>query len=329
MDPLVSVVVPCRNEATHISGCLDSLLENDYPRVEILVVDGLSQDGTREVIGDYAKHYSNIQLLDNPGQITAKALNIGIRQARGDYIMVAGAHASFPAGYISGLMSYLKQLDGVGVGGSMVTHSDHSTIGNSIARVLSNRVGVGNSMFRLGTNQPISVDTVPFGIYHRDVFRQAGLYDERLVRNQDIEFSKRIIHRVGKLFLVPTIQCHYYFKGRYGLLARSNFRNGLWNILAVYITRNFRSISFRHVVPALFLLLILLTLFLGLFVQGVFLLLLFLAGAGYLLLLAITAIRINNRQTSVPAIIWSFIVLHFSYGCGSLVGLVSLPFRRF
>lgn len=329
MDALVTIVVPCRNERSHISRCLDSLLGNDYPRLEILVVDGLSRDGTREVLRSYAERYPSIQLLDNPKQITARALNIGIRQARGEYIMVAGAHASFPADYISGLMKYLEQLDAVGVGGSMVTHSDHTTIGHSIARVLSNRVGVGNSMFRLGTREPVSVDTVPFGIYHRDVFYRAGLYDERLVRNQDIEFSKRIIRKVGKLFLVPTIRCDYYFKGRYGLLARSNFQNGLWNIMAVYLTRKFRSISFRHIVPALSLLFILISLILGLFVDGGFLLILLLAGAGYLLLLFITAIRINDSQTSVPAIMWSFIVLHFSYGFGSLAGLLSLPFRRY
>jgi len=133
---------------------------------------------------------------------------------------------------------------------------------------------------------------------------------------------------VGRLFLVPTLQCHYYFKGRYGLLARSNFHNGLWNILAVYITGKFRSISFRHFVPALFLLFILISLTLGLFVDGLFLLILLLAGAGYLLLLATTALYIDDSQTSVPAIVWSFIVLHFSYGFGSLVGLLSLPFRR-
>ncbi len=325
MSALVSVVVPCRNERPYIGSCLDSLMGNDYNSLEIIVVDGLSDDGTREVLSGYEQNHANIRVFDNPAFITPTGLNKGIARARGSYIMVAGAHTTFPENYISTLVQHLEHLDAAGVGGSMITRSDDSVIGQSIAKTLSNRMGVGNSLFRLNMKHPVSVDTVPFGLYKRHVFDRVGYYDERLVRNQDIEFSKRIIRRVGKLYLIPTIRCHYYFKGGYDLLARSNFRNGLWNILAVYFTGNVFSISLRHVVPLLFMIFIFAGIVLGLmghtFMYGLILAVLLV----YMGMLLITAFRINDRSTSVGAIMWSFIVLHFSYGFGSLAGLVNLP----
>lgn len=325
MGELVSVVVPCRNEENHIALCLDSLLANDHPQKEILVVDGMSTDHTRSVVSQYVSRHDNVGLLDNPAGITAAALNTGIHRAAGTYIMVAGAHASFPPHYISTLLKYLQESEAVGVGGSMVTRANGGTIGHSIARVLSNKVGVGNSLFRLGAGEFLSVDTVPFGIYHRRVFEQVGGYDERLVRNQDIEFSRRVTRQMGPLYLVPRVACCYYFKGKYGLLGRSNLKNGLWNVFVAGITRRLSAVSPRHFVPLLAILLILATFFLGWWVHETFWMLLAAMGAGYLSLVLLTAIRINNRRTSIPAILWAFIVLHFSYGLGSLLGVLALP----
>ncbi len=322
---MVSVVVPCRNEENYIALCLDSLLANDYPHKELLVVDGMSTDQTRSVVNQYVSRHDNVVLFDNPAGITAAALNTGIRQAAGTYIMVAGAHASFPPHYISTLLKYLRESEAVGVGGSMVTRANGGTIGHSIARVLSNKVGVGNSLFRLGAGEPLSVDTVPFGIYHRRVFERVGGYDERLVRNQDIEFSRRVTRQMGPLYLVPRVTCCYYFKGKYGLLGRSNLRNGLWNVLVAGITRRLSAVSPRHFVPLLGILLILTSAFLGWWVHEAFWMLLAALGAGYLTLVLLTAIRINNRRTSMAAILWAFIVLHFSYGLGSLLGVLGLP----
>lgn len=322
---MVSVVVPCRNEENYIALCLDSLLANDYPHKEILVVDGMSTDHTRRVVNQYVSRHDNVELLDNPAGITAAALNTGIHRAAGSYIMVAGAHASFPPHYISTLLQYLQGSEAVGVGGSMITRANDGTIGHSIARVLSNKVGVGNSFFRLGASGPLAVDTVPFGIYHRRVFERVGGYDERLVRNQDIEFSRRVTRQMGPLYLVPQVTCSYYFKGKYGLLARSNLKNGLWNVLVAGITRRLSAVSPRHFVPLLGILLILATFFLGWWVHEAFWLILAAMGVGYLSLVLLTAIRINNHQTSMPAILWAFISLHFSYGLGSLLGVLSLP----
>src|SRR2546428_5121823 len=109
--PLVSIVVPCRNEAEYIRPLLDSILANHYPgdRLEVLVVDGMSDDATRDVIASYARRHPSIRLLDNPKRITPCALNLGITRARGAIIMRMDAHAYFPPNYISDLVDWLEQ----------------------------------------------------------------------------------------------------------------------------------------------------------------------------------------------------------------------------
>lgn len=324
MKRMVSVVVPCRNEAGFIGRCLDSLLENDHPQKEILVVDGESQDGTRDILQRYEREYPQLRLLNNTGIITSKALNKGIQEARGEYIMIAGAHSVFPKNYIRGLLDHLDKLEAAGVGGRMITRANASPAGHSIARVLSNPIGVGNAVFRLKYHKPVAVDTIPYGIYRRKVFRIAGSYDERLVRNQDIEFSKRVLRLVGKLYLIPAVSCDYHFKGKYRFLAGSSFRNGLWNILTIYITRKLSSISFRHLVPLLFLISLLILAALSVWLSPVFIWPLLFVATAYVVLITITAFRINQRSTSFWHILWSFVVLHFSYGWGSLLGLFHL-----
>jgi len=320
-ERLVSIIIPCKDERDYVGKCIDSLLDNDYPQKEILVVDGQSGDGTRQLLEQYQASYPQVRLIDNPDRITPIALNKGIESARGDYIMIAGAHAAFPKNYIRDLLAYMERLDAAGVGGSLVTRADNTTTGTSIARVLSNRMGVGNSLFRVGIDKPVSVDTIPFGLYKKEAFEKAGNYDERLVRNQDIELSGRIKRQVGPLYLVPSVSCDYFMKGKYRQLARSGFRNGLWNILVVYLTRNLFSISFRHVVPLFFMLFILANLLLGVAVSSLFFVPLAFVLLIYGALLMITAQRINDPPASLTAIIKAFILLHFSYGLGSLAGL--------
>src|SRR5690348_13740539 len=100
--PFVSIIIPCRNERDHIVACLDSVLANDYPleRMEVLVVDGASDDGTRDLLAAYAEQHPMVHWLDNPRRITPVALNIGIRHARGDVIMRMDAHSRYPRNYV-------------------------------------------------------------------------------------------------------------------------------------------------------------------------------------------------------------------------------------
>ncbi|MFP4041780.1 MAG: glycosyltransferase family 2 protein [Bacteroidales bacterium] len=324
MQKKVSVIIPCRNEKKYISRCLDSILNNKYESIEIIVVDGASEDGTREILESYQQRYNNIRIFTNTRKITPVSMNIGVKNATGDYIMIAGAHSSFPPGYISGLINFLgEHPDAAGAGGIMKTVSEDSSASQHIQKVLSDNFGVGNSLFRIGSRVSVKVDTLPYGIYHKSVFNKAGLYNERLIRNQDIEWSKRVLKTAGNLYLVPSVKCYYYFRSNFIHLARSGFKNGCWNVLTTYITKNVASLSLRHFIPLVFILGIVLPLMAAI-VLPAFAWLAIVVFVVYFILMLWRSLYLSGRRLETPLILWSFIVLHFSYGTGSLVGLFSV-----
>ncbi len=322
--PQVSVIIPCRNEKELIGRCIDSVVNSDYPSgsLEILPVDGMSEDGTRERVLRYAEKYHNIKLLDNPKKHTPAALNIGIKNCSGDFIIIMSAHASFPAEYI---LKCVKSLSVGGVdcvGGILATLPCGSgPLPAAIALALSHPFGVGNSYFRTGAGSAMAVDTVPYGCYRRDVFDRIGLFDERLIRNQDIEFNKRLIKSGGKILLVPDIISYYYARGTFGGLWRNNFDNGKWVILTSYFTGGVSSLSLRHFVPLMFLFYLLL-----LPIAACFSLYAVLPLAIYLALSVYFSIRLALKNDDIglaACIILSFFILHVSYGTGSIAGIFS------
>ena len=227
--PLVSVVVPCRNEERHIAQCLDSILACDFPqeRLEILVVDGCSDDGTRAILARYAERYARIHVLDNPKRITPTALNIGVLAARGEIIMRMDAHVIYPASYISQLVGALEETGADNVGGIIATlPGDDSATARAIAVGLSHPLGVGNSYFRVGSRERRWTDAVSFGCYRRQVFERIGLFDEELVRNQDDEFDLRLIKHGGRVLLLPEVVSQYYARRSLRQVARMFYQYG-------------------------------------------------------------------------------------------------------
>ena len=260
---MLSVICPVYNEEKYIKKCVESIIAQDYPMdaLEVLFVDGMSIDATRRVIEDYSQRYSFIRLLDNPWRVVPCAMNIGVREAKGEIIMRLDAHASYPNDYFSVLTSQVKSLKADNVGVVCKTDVLHKTSKTlAIREVLGNRFGVGNSTFRTGIDCVMEVDTVPFGCWPADVFQRFGFYDERLIRNQDIELCKRIIRGGGKIYIVPNTCCTYYARETFKALAKNNYGNGKWNILTVFYTKHFSSLSVRHFVPLFFLLSLLLPL---------------------------------------------------------------------
>lgn len=328
---MLSVIVPIYNEEKYIAKCLDSILEQDYPKedMELLLCDGMSKDRTREIIAEYQKKYPWIQLLDNPQRIAPCAMNVGIKAAKGDIIMRLDAHASYENNYFSALVKALGEYGADNVGAVCKTDVLNKTPKTlAIREVLSNKFGVGNSTFRTGIKGAQEVETVPFGCWKREVFDKYGMYDTRLVRNQDIELNKRIIRGGGKIVIIPDTFCTYLARENYKALAKNNYGNGKWNILTVYYTKEMRSLSVRHFVPLAFVLSLIVPTIVGFFwwpafcVSGLALLM-------YLLALgAISAKLAVSKGLNFCYLLCSFVVLHVSYGWGSLMGILKLPFTK-
>ncbi|MCD8045020.1 MAG: glycosyltransferase family 2 protein [Bacteroides sp.] len=275
---ILSVICPVYNEIKYIDACIHSILLQDYPQenIEILFVDGMSTDGTRDLINGYAKSNPFIRLVDNPRRIVPIAMNIGIRASKGDIIIRLDAHALYPTNYFSALVRQLVALDIDNVGAACrtgVLNKNQKTL--AIKEVLSNRFGVGNSTFRLGVDKVMEVNTVSFGCWRKDVFGKYGYYDERLMRNQDIELNKRIIRGGGHICLIPDTYSTYLARETFRGIARNNYLNSKWNILTVFYTKQFSSLSIRHFIPLLF--------FVISFLSGVVIFLLFTAYCNYFL----------------------------------------------
>jgi len=320
----ISIIIPILNEEKYIAKCLDSIIESDYDKdkMEVLLIDGGSTDKTVEIIKKYQIKYPFFKLLTNEKKIVPVAMNIGIKNAQGEYIIRLDAHSSYPQDYVKKLIYWHKKLNADNVGGVVITEiKNKSLTSNAIKNVLSDKLGVG-SAFRSGVKEIKEVDTVPFGCYKRDIFDKVGLYDERLVRNQDIELNKRIKKAGGKIYLIPEIKCTYYSRENFKDLAKNNFNNGLWNVLTAFYTNSLSSLSLRHFVPMFFVLSLIITLLLG-FVNKIFFYLFLMIFGSYLTIISIRSFQIK-KETDFFHQIFAFLVLHFSYGVGSLVGIFKI-----
>ncbi len=326
--PFVSVIIPCRNEARYIAACLDSIVSNDYPRnrLEVLVIDGMSDDGTRETIDEYSCRYPFIRRLDNPKRITPAGLNIGVRSAGGAIIIRMDSHARIGGDYIRRSVMGLCQYHVDNIGGVMHTLPQQDTlIGRGIAASLAHRFGVGNSWFRVHPSKPTYVDTVFGGCYHRDVFKRIGLFNEELQRTQDFEFNARLRRAGGRILLLPEIVSYYYAKAELGPFWRYNFNNGVWAVVP-FARSHVVPVSWRHLVPLVFVTTLLSSAILSPLSGAARVLGLVVLGA-YLLTAAVVSAQIARRESEprlLPLMPVVFAALHVSYGLGSLWGVIQI-----
>lgn len=319
----VSVIIPVRNEERYIGGCLESVLRNDYDRqsLEVIVVDGCSDDGTRTIIQELAREHPCITMLENPDRTVPYAMNIGIEASRGELLMRMDAHTLYPPDYIRKLVDWHRRLDADNVGAVCETGVLNVTKTSvALRKIMSDPLGVGNSYFRTGVAGVRQVDTVPFGCYRRSVFEKIGNYDTRLTRNQDIELNKRLVRSGGRIFLVPDVRCTYLVRESYREFARGRFATGRWIVRTSFLTRSLSSVSVRHFVPLIFLLSLIVPSVLALLHPG-FLLIAGLSLASWSAVVAWRSAALSDRSTSVPHLLGAFATAHFSYGLGSLAGL--------
>ncbi len=326
----VSVILPCRNEARAIGSCLQSIVENEYPKehLEALVVDGRSDDGTREIVSEFCEKFPWIRLLDNNRGITPAALNIGIKSAKGHIVIRMDAHTLYPPDYILKLVEWIERSKADNVGGICLTRpANHTPKAQAIAIGLSHPWGVGNSHFRIGVPAPKWVDTVPFGCFRREVFDKIGLFDERLIRNQDDELNHRLIKSGGRILLVPEIVCYYTTRESLGKLWIMYYQYGYFKPLAARTIGGVMTL--RQLVPAAFVISLVLTAALAPWSN-----LMAVLFAAIIISYGVLDLSIGIGVAAKRGLrcgVWSmvvFLILHISYGLGYLKGVLDFFILR-
>ena len=331
MKPFVSVVLPIYKEEMFIEKCILSVLAQDYPkdRLELIFVDGMSPDRTREIIQEYASKYSFIHLLDNPQRIVPFALNKGIKFSKGDVIIRLDGHCDYPTNYISILVKYLFDLDADNVGGVWCTlPAKDTTECHAIAIGSSHPFGVGGSEHKIGSKEIKRTDTVPFGCYRREIFDRIGFFDEDLIRNQDDEFNARLINHGGKIFIIPELVINYTSRDSMQKMRKMYYQYGLFKPL---VNRKLGApATIRQFFPGLFVTGLVLGGLLSCFSKTICCIYLSVV-ALYLLIGIVIGVR-KAFSHHKPALVWympyTFFNIHISYGIGYLTGLYKVLFNK-
>ena len=331
--PLVSIVLPVRNEEPFIRACLERLLAQEYPsdRMEILVVDGESTDRTRDIVEGIIREHPDtpIRLLRNEKQIVPPALNIGIRAATGQIVVRMDGHTVPHRDYVASCVRALRASEAANAGGLIRPKGD-TAFGEAVALAQSHPIGAGDAKFHFA-QEPQFTDTVYLGAYRKEIFAHTGLFDESMVRNQDYEMNVRIRKAGGKVYLDPRIRSEYTPRGTILALWKQYFEYGWWRVETW--KRHPRSLRWRQAVPAVFVL-VLVTLALAapwsaaarvLFVAQV---------ATYLAALTIATVGVTRTSSGRPGLRWRFplavAIIHIGFGSGFLVNVVTggrFPYR--
>jgi len=327
--PHVSVIIPVRNEEEYIEQCLASVLDQDYPpdRLEIIVVDGLSEDDTRGLARRVLENNDSInsRILTNPDQATPAGLNQGIRDSSGEMIMRLDGHSRIAPDYITRCVETAQRTGAWCVGGP-ARPIGTGFIGEAIALAHLTRFGLGPAKFRNPSARG-EADTLWPGFWPRWVFEQIGFFNEALSRNQDIELSSRIRQHGGALYINPAIRIWYRCRQSLLALVKQNFRNGMWNILTC---RNHPgSLAVRHFVPLVFVVCLVFALGLALVVSpGKYLLFALLAAYSVGLAGAIIPLARRHGWRYAPILPLVIVAAHLSYGFGSILGIARAAMCR-
>jgi len=327
--PLVSAIMAVRNERRHIETAIESLQRQETAgwELEIIIVDGNSNDGTDEIIKRIASSDSRVKLVINRHTKTPYAFNLGIQKARGEYVCILGAHTTYAPDYIATCLEELKRHGVAGCSGRLITRPGGNGLqARLVAWTLAHPFGTSAQSMR--TRRPGFADTIPYPVFLKSTLLDVGAYNTQLHRNQDNDLNQRLRAHGHKLYITDKTTCEYFVSPDLASLASYAFNNGYWNIISFKM--NPASMSLRHFVPGAFVAVLLLG----------FLMLLYTVMAHnqlwlltpFLLLCAIyggasiaVSFRIALKERSMGALLMpiTFLLLHVFYGAGTLSAVMS------
>lgn len=319
--PLVSIVIPMLNEARAIGRCIDSILAQSYPgeRIEIIVVDGFSTDGSREEVLALAAEHAHIRLLDNPKKRTPCSLNIGIRNSRGAVVIILGAHTRIDPEFVALNIRSMREMEVQCSGGTQINTGD-TYWQRAIGLGMGSRFGIPSAPYRYDKRKRF-VDTVVYAAYARELFDEVGYFDEELHIAEDAELNWRIRKAGHLIWFNPEIISYYYPRATLGRLWRQFFNYGMLRVNV--IKKHHDAVKVVHLVPPAFVLASLLLAALTAWQPAAGWALLALWGLYtlYLIVAAVTTCREEKNVTFLPALPPVFMVMQIGWGLGFWVGL--------
>jgi succinoglycan biosynthesis protein ExoA len=326
MSPTVSIVVPCYNEEGTIGTLLQAILDQTFPggQMEVIIADGMSQDGTRGVIDEFQRAHPDlvVRVVQNPRRTIPSSLNLAMSEARGEFLIRLDAHSIPIPEYVERCVDDLRAGKGTNVGGVWnIRPGGAGWMARGIAGAAAHPLGAGDALYRLGAPAG-PVDTVPFGAFRREVYEQMGGFDETLLTNEDYEFNLRIRQSGGLVWLDPEIASTYLARSSLRTLAAQYWRYGYWKCRM--LLRYPASVKWRQALPPLFVTgLIGLGVMASLWRPAVYAL-----GAAigvYLAAILVGAMHIGARNAGAPvgAAAMALVTMHLAWGGGFVWSLIT------
>jgi len=319
--PVVSIVIPMLNERDAIVRCINSILAQEYPAVklEIVVVDGLSMDGSREQVQALEKEHQNIRLLDNPQKRTPRSLNIGIQNAAGEVIIILGAHTTIDSKFVSTNIKYMNELDVKCTGGTQINVGE-TFLQRAIGYGMGSVFGMPSAPYRFFPKKRF-VDTVVYAAYRKELFNEIGYFDEELHISEDAELNWRIRQAGHKILYTPEIISYYYPRKNLRTLFRQFLNYGILRVNV--IKKHYDALKLIHMLPPAFVGLIVILGIGGFFLPSFWSVLAVIL-ALYLLYIVLgatlTTIKLKKLKYMVilPLV---FATMHISWGIGFFIGI--------
>ena len=326
---MISVIIPIFNEQKFISRAIESVLQQDIKNTyqEIIIVDGMSTDGTRDIINGFVKKHKNIILLDNPDKLVSIGFNKALTISKGNIIFRLDGHAEFRSDYFRKCIAIMKKK-GINCVGGVIIHHSNGIIGKTIQICQSSIFGVGGVDFRKTNTKAKFVDTLAFGAYNRKLFENFGGYDEDLVKNQDDELNFRIIQNGEKIWLDPTLKTIYHSRNNFKDLLLQYFFYGFYKIRVMQKRKGFA--SWRHLIPAVFLISLLFSFWIKIeFLEPIPFYSIIITYTFCVCVSVVLEFFKNfkkfiplNKFLSILLLPISFLIIHFSYGIGFITGSI-------
>ena len=325
--PLISVIIPCRNEINYIGETITSLLEQTKinGECEIIVVDGMSDDGTRGILDEYSRTNARINVIENVKITTPYALNLGIAYARGQFICIIGAHSKFATDYFANCIELLSKNPDVSCVGGPIISEGKNNFSKAAALAMSSSIGIGNAKHRIPTYEGFA-EMACFPMFRKEVFDNVGFYDESLIRNQDDEFFFRFRKSGEKVYLSHKLRSIYYVRNSPKDLFKQYYQYGFWRIAV--LQKHKYPISFRQLVPSFFFFLIFFLIIISL-ISGNKLLGIILPSI-YVFVLILYSLKILFKRNIFVAanFMLAVFILHSSYAAGFFAGLLNTLIRK-